>query len=145
MSNPDQAPDLAHEAWGLMFDYLVETNPVRARALGSRGLTPNDGRALWQLDDNVGTPIGSLARDWECDPSNATFIVDRLAKAGLAARRSDTKDGRVKLVFLTPLGVRTKQELMVEYRRPPANFTDLPSSDLEALIRILRSLACSMG
>src|ERR1051326_4896104 len=88
----------AQRAWELMFNYLMATGPSRSRALGKRGLTPNDARALWSLADDRGTPIGALAKLWDCDPSNATFIVDRLVRAGYARREESSSDRRVKLV-----------------------------------------------
>src|SRR5690242_18313955 len=74
---------------------------ARSASLARRNLTPNDARALWSLQLDQGRPIGELAREWECDPSNATFIVDRLETAGLAARKPHPSDRRVKLVSLT--------------------------------------------
>src|SRR5687768_11384101 len=93
---------LAGRAWRLMFDCLMSTRPARDRSLKRRGLTPNDARALTSLERVHGRPIGALARDWACDPSNATFIVGRLERAGLAERRVGPHDRRVKLVALTP-------------------------------------------
>ena len=123
-----------------MFDYLMLTSPERQKNLDARGLTPNDARALWSLDETEGRPIGSLARDWGCDPSNATFIVDRLERAGLAERRPDTKDRRVKLVVLTRRGAESKQALLEENRRPPPGLSALQDSELEALVSILEKL-----
>jgi DNA-binding MarR family transcriptional regulator len=46
----------------------------------------------------------ALAREWRCDASTATWIVDRLEGKGLAERRAHATDRRVKLVVLTPRG-----------------------------------------
>ena len=83
MSNSSKAA-LARDVWVLMFDFLMRTSPQRARSLGRCGLTPNDARALAALDPLVGRTMRSLADDWECDASNATWIVDRLERLGLA-------------------------------------------------------------
>lgn len=112
----------------------------RTTSLSRRGLTPNDARGLWTLDETTGRPIGALARAWECDPSNATFIVGRLEKAGLARRDVSSDDGRVKLVFLTTIGAATRRELMAEYHRPPAEMQKLSARDLRELQRILRKM-----
>ena len=130
----------AKRAWKLMFDYFMATSPQRAEALAGRGLTPNDARALWSLDGAEGRPIGALAKAWRCDPSNATFIVDRLVRAGYALRSESPTDRRVKLVLLTDEGSRTKQELMGAYLSPPADLTALPVEDLETLVDILEKL-----
>src|ERR1044072_3946178 len=105
------APSAA-EAWRLMFELLMASSETRTASLARRGLTPNDSRGLWSLDTEKGRPIGELAREWRCDPSNATFIVSRLEKASYARREVSSEDGRVKLVFLTDRGAATRAELM---------------------------------
>jgi DNA-binding MarR family transcriptional regulator len=132
--------EFARRAWQLMFDFLIFTTPVRERSLQQRGLTPNDSRALFSLDADEGRPIGTLAAQWGCDPSNATFIIDRLEKAGLAARKAAPTDRRVKLVVLTERGARTKAELLDEFHVPPPQLLDLSAAELEALATILEKL-----
>ncbi len=131
---------LAGRVWAAMFDFLMRSAPERTRSLARRGLTPNDSRALFSLDARDGRPMRSLADAWECDPSNATWIVDRLERLGLAERRAVPHDRRVKLVALTAKGERTKRALMREFRRAPQELTTLALEDLEAMDRILANL-----
>jgi DNA-binding MarR family transcriptional regulator len=128
---------LARRIWQLMFEFLMRTAPDRSRSLGRRGLTPNDSRALASLDPREGRTMRSLADEWECDASNATWIVDRLEKFGLAQRLTVPHDRRVKLVVLTARGVKTKAELMEEFLTPPAELLDMDQRDLETLQRAL--------
>ena len=128
------------EAWRLMFELLMASSEARTASLARRGLTPNDSRALWGLDARKGRPIGDLAREWSCDPSNATFIVSRLEKAGYARREVSQEDGRVKLVFLTEAGAATRAELLREYHDPPKQMRGLAASDLRELTRILKKI-----
>jgi len=130
----------AARAWRLMFEVLMASSGERTASLARRGLTPNDARALWTLDLNTGRPIGDLAREWDCDPSNATFIVGRLEKARLARREPLAEDRRVKLVFLTPAGATTRDDLQREYHNPPAEMQRLSERDLVDLARILGKL-----
>jgi DNA-binding MarR family transcriptional regulator len=123
-----------------MFDVLMRSAGDRLKSLARRGLTPNDSRALSTLDPKEGRTMRSLAEEWECDASNATWIVDRLEKSGLAERRDMPGDRRVKLVVLTPRGVKTKAELMKEFLTPPADLLDLDRTDLQTLQRILEKL-----
>jgi DNA-binding MarR family transcriptional regulator len=138
---------LARRAWALMFDYLMATSPDRARLLERRGLTPNDARALWSLDPGDGPgdgrPIGSLAREWGCDPANATFIIGRLETAGLAQRSEGAHDRRVKLVALTRKGAAIKQALLRAYRKPPPELDRLAHTELAELIAIFEKLVAS--
>ena len=87
----------------------------------------------------------SLADEWECDASNATWIVDRLEKSGLAERRTVPHDRPVKLVVLTARGVKTKAELMAEFLTPPAELLDMDQSDLETLQRALEKFPLPTG
>ena len=130
-------PNLAASAWKLMFDFLIATSPDRERSLESRGLTPNDARALWSLDQDRGTPIGSLAKQWSCDPANATFIIGRLERARLASRMVSSDDRRVKLVQLTTLGAQTKKDLLAEYLVPPPDLLALTEDELKLLVGLL--------
>jgi DNA-binding MarR family transcriptional regulator len=40
----------------------------------------------------------SPPREWGCDPSNVTFIIDRLVRDGLASRAESRTDRSVKLI-----------------------------------------------
>jgi DNA-binding MarR family transcriptional regulator len=84
--------------------------------------------------------MGSLAEQWGCDASNATWVVDRLEKKGLAERRSLEGDRRVRLVGLTPLGKKTKASLSRDLDRPPPELLELDEGDLEALRDATRKL-----
>ena len=122
-----------------MFDFLIKSNPQRMQSLQKRGLTPNDSRALFALEKE-GKPIGVLARELACDPSNATWLVDRLERAGLAERRSGEQDRRIKFVMLTTNGKKAIDELLREYHRPPTEFSRLSVQEVRDLCEILKKL-----
>jgi DNA-binding MarR family transcriptional regulator len=124
---------LAAEVWRRLFDFIISTSAQRGEVLARHGLTPNDSRALFALVSN-GRTMQSLAKEWACDPSNATFIVDRLEERGLAERRALDGDRRVKLVALTPRGEKTRAALRRELYRPPPELLALDRADLEALL-----------
>src|SRR5262245_26841223 len=131
---------LARRVWQGLFDLLVRSAPIRTASLARRGLTPNDSRALFSLDPRTGRSMRSLADEWHCDPSNATFIVDRLEELGLASRQPLLHDKRVKLVALTRKGEKTRADLLHEFHQPPAEFERLDREDLDALERIVAKL-----
>ena len=97
------------------------------------GFTFGDFRALAVMEPTVAVPMGSLAHAWNCDASNATWVVDRLEERGLVERRMLPTDRRVKTVVLTELGVRTKAELFDALHAPPPEFLALDPGSLEAL------------
>ena len=135
---------LARRVWRAMFDVLIRSSPKRASSLARRGLTPNDARALFGLQTNPGRTMRSLADEWDCDPSNATWIVDHLESLGMARRRAVPHDRRVKLVVLTKKGRRTRTALLDEFHRPPPEIAALRRRDLEALDRALAAMSAAV-
>jgi DNA-binding MarR family transcriptional regulator len=92
------------------------------------------------LGRDAGKTMGTLAREWHCDASNATWVVDRLERLGFAARRPSPTDRRSKLVVLTPRGAKAQSEIMREFRTPPLEFRRLSRSDIQALTTVLEKL-----
>jgi DNA-binding MarR family transcriptional regulator len=131
---------LKRRVWQGLFDLLLRSAPLRTASLARRGLTPNDSRGLASLDRRTGRSMRSLAEEWQCDPSNATFIIDRLEQLGLAVRQPLPDDRRVKLVMLTKKGEKIRDELLEEFHQPPPEFNDLERADLDALERVVAKL-----
>jgi DNA-binding MarR family transcriptional regulator len=129
---PDRTA-LAADAWRLILDFVGATAWQRTRALSELGLTVNDSRALTSLDAEAGRTMRSLADVWSCDASTATWIVDRLERKGLAERRLQPTDRRLRLVGLTPAGVRMRDEMLARMYDTPAELMDLTTADLAAL------------
>jgi len=136
------APDaLGRRVWQALFELLLRSAPTRTASLSRRGLTPNDSRGLFSLDRRTGRSMRALADEWQCDPSNATFIVNRLEELGLASRQPLLTDKRVKLVVLTRKGEQTRADLIHEFHQPPPEFDRLDRADLHALERMLAKLS----
>jgi DNA-binding MarR family transcriptional regulator len=123
----------AAAAWRHIFDYIVATAPDRVAVLDRLGLTPAESRALISLDSEGGRSMRSLADEWSNDPSNATWLVDRLERQGLAKRVAKEGDRRVKAVVLTANGKRIRNELLSSQYTPPRDLVSLTLRDLEAL------------
>jgi DNA-binding MarR family transcriptional regulator len=131
-----RAPDkvsVAADAWRSIFDFIVGTSGHRNRVLAELGLTPNDSRALGSLDPDTGRTMRSLAEEWKCDASTATWIVDRLEAKRLAERTSHPTDRRVTLVVLTTAGVQTRAQMMARTYAPPPELLELDLAELVAL------------
>jgi DNA-binding MarR family transcriptional regulator len=124
---------LAAEAWKRLFTFFMKTRSQRDRLLARLRLTPNDVRALTELDGSAGRTMRSLAEEWGCDASNATWIVDRLEKRGLVERRAKPGDRRVKLVVLSASGVKARKQLLDGLFEPPPELLALPRATLEVL------------
>jgi DNA-binding MarR family transcriptional regulator len=124
---------IAADVWRPIFDLIVRTAPERDAFIRRLGLSPAESRALASLDPGGGRPMRVLAREWGCDPSNATWLVDRLELQGLAARETVSADRRVKSVVLTPKGARLRKRLIKAFYRPPRELAALPRRDLQSL------------
>jgi DNA-binding MarR family transcriptional regulator len=91
------------------------------------------------LHDRVADPsMREFAERMFCDASNATGLVDRLERRGLAERRASDSDRRAKVVHMTPAGARLfkKIEDSVWADAPPA-IARLSAADQRILREII--------
>jgi DNA-binding MarR family transcriptional regulator len=80
---------------------------VRAATLG---LTASQGTALRELTGPM--TLRELAERMSCEPSNVTFIADRLEQEGYLERRPHPGDRRAKELALTPKGAEVRARLL---------------------------------
>ncbi|MFF4346482.1 MarR family winged helix-turn-helix transcriptional regulator [Streptomyces sp. NPDC001530] len=83
-------------------------------------------------------PMRRLAQQLKCEPSNVTGIVDRLEARGLAERRPDPADRRVKLAAATPEGravARGLRDSLNFAREPLAGLAEEERLALRDLLR----------
>ena len=80
------------------------------RRVADLGLTLPQATALRDLD----TPLTmrELADIMCCEPSNVTFVIDRLADRGLVERRPHPTDRRAKMLALTAEGAVLRERLL---------------------------------
>ncbi|BBA97217.1 putative MarR family transcriptional regulator [Actinacidiphila reveromycinica] len=90
-----------------------------AAAAGHR-MTGAQARVLAMLSAGP-LPMRGIAERLRCEPSNVTGIVDRLEAQGLAERRPDPADRRVKLAAATERGRAVAADLRdsLEFAREP--------------------------
>jgi len=124
---------VAAEVWRLMVDTAMAQFGQASAILQPLGLTPGHMKLLMQIDEGEGRPMGSLAQTFRCDASTMTWLVDRLEERGLVERRMLPSDRRVKAVALTPLGAKTKDDLLEQFYEPPAELVALDRDSLEGL------------
>jgi MarR family transcriptional regulator, organic hydroperoxide resistance regulator len=128
------AYQLAHGAYALhaalehhLHDTLVEFE-----------LTVSLADALWQLDPALG-PLSrrQLAERLRCDPSNVTFLVNRLEERRLVNRTRARGDRRVKALALTPAGIRARNRLITTIAES-SMFSGLTSAQQRQLTDLLQ-------
>src|SRR3989442_14838086 len=121
----------AREAWGHVVQLFTSEENQRSflDAAGSLDVTPAGLRALLCVLPDETTPMGVLAQQWHCDPSNVTAIVDQLEERGFVERRVRASDRRVKIVGLTAGGAAARQRAIERLSVPPVAFDALSDSE----------------
>ena len=131
------ASTAAREAWGHFWRIFLEDKRRRWAILSDLGISPQQSMAISTLEPGRPLPMSALAEALHCDNSNITGIVDRLEAAGLAERRPDERDRRVKAVILTDKGEWLRVEIDRRAGEPPPRLANLPEADARALRDIL--------
>ncbi len=109
-----------------------------AGVLDELNLTEPLADALWQLNPADGhLPRRALAERLHCDPSNVTFLVDRLEERGLAERVDNLADRRVKAIALTPTGRAVRDRLIAATADSPV-FAQLTRDQQQQLAGLLQ-------
>jgi DNA-binding MarR family transcriptional regulator len=131
----------ACRAWQLLMRFFfVQRAHMPAGDDATFGLSPIQCHVLHLIEPGQPMPMSRLAETLSCDASNVTGLVDRLESRGLVQRLPAATDRRVKVLDLTPTGLRLRGELlrrMTGRRRP---LSRLSAGDQRALVRILERL-----
>jgi MarR family transcriptional regulator, organic hydroperoxide resistance regulator len=110
MATPEAHATAERELCGLVNGLAQQiAEHVRHRAV-ALGLTAPQATALRELTGPM--TIGELAERMSCEPSNATFVVDKLEKRRLIERRPHPTDRRARYLILTPEGSTLRDQLL---------------------------------
>ncbi|MBD0747169.1 MarR family winged helix-turn-helix transcriptional regulator [Streptomyces sp. CBMA152] len=109
------------------------------RAASEHALTGAQARVLRLLSLGP-VPMRQIALKLKCEPSNVTGIIDRLEARGLAERRPDPADRRVKLAAPTEEGQTTATHLTesLNFAREP--LAELSTEERTVLRDLLRRM-----
>jgi len=131
------AEGTAGEAWALLAKLLFVHGKPRFPAIAAElELSPPQAMLLRLLAEPQ--PMSAIADAMHCDNSNLTGIADRLEERGLAERRPDPRDRRVKLLAPTDDGAAVREELNRRMAEPPEALLALSAEDQRTLVEILR-------
>lgn len=114
-------------------------------ACEAAGVTPGLMKALISMRPSEPRPMRELPGELHCDASYVTSLVDGLEERGFAERRAHPTDRRAKVVVLTPLGERTRQQLLDRMHEPPACFAALTPAEIATLGGLLAKLVKAAG
>src|SRR5437762_13937768 len=127
-------------AWPLLIKLFFAQRANLPPLAAELQLSPAQCHVLHLIEPERPVPMGQLAETLACDASNVTGLVDRLESRGLVRRRPSEADRRVKVLVLTPTGVRLRALLVDRMTAPPAALERLSLREERALVRILRRL-----
>jgi len=131
------------EAWRLIGDYWFggEMQERFHAACETANISPPQLKALLSLEPGAGQPMRDLAHAWHCDASWVTCLVDGLQDRGYVERQPHTNDRRVKVVALTALGAKVKDEALAVLHEPPASLEVLNADEQRQLRDLMAKVA----
>lgn len=130
------------EAFRLLAQTIVRSDPSRLEAWAGLGLTMTQLRMLFLVRENDGASAGMLADSLKVTPSTLTRIMDRLVGNRLVQRKVDDEDRRLVRHYLTPLALDMVADLERMGREQFYSiFRELRPEQLERLIAALQDLA----
>ena len=114
------------------------------RDAGFTGIRPGDAKALVFVPPE-GIPVGELADRAGVRKQTMRETVEQLERAGDVERRPNPRDGRSRLVFLTPRGQAARPAAKAAGDRAEAHWAQLTSpSEVEVLrsglLRLLQAI-----
>jgi DNA-binding MarR family transcriptional regulator len=130
----------ASDAWQLLVRFFFAQRSNLPPLAAELELSPAQCHVLHLIEPGRPVPMGQIASTLSCDASNVTGLIDRLESRGLVKRRPSAEDRRVRVLDLTPSGVRLRTLLVSRMTTPPDALDRLSASDQQALVRILSRL-----
>lgn len=134
--------DLEHRSWLALRELVLHRGDRRRDAVDALGMSYQRVKAL-QLVAEADPPLAhhELAARLLTDKPYATVIVRDLIARGLVTTETNPRDGRSKIVRVTPSGAQLAGRASALMNTPPARITELTDADLAALERIVAVLS----
>jgi DNA-binding MarR family transcriptional regulator len=117
---------------------LGELHRVLGKRMRGLDLSPPLVMTMRMLDEP--RSLRELAEIHRCDASNVTGIADRLEQRGLAERRADPHDRRVRLLALTEHGRDVRRSLSSGLAAELPGLAELSERDRSQLSRLLAKI-----
>jgi DNA-binding MarR family transcriptional regulator len=128
------------EAWQLLVKFFFTQRADLPTLASEFELSAAQCHVLHLIEPDRPIPMGRLAEALACDASNVTGLVDRLELRGLVRRQPAAADRRVKVLELTPAGVRLRSTVLDRMTKPPGSLARLSANEQRALVKILKRL-----
>src|SRR5262245_42277502 len=115
----------ACQAWQLLVKFFFAQRADIPMLASEFELSAAQCHVLHLIEPGQPIPMGRLAEALACDASNVTGLIDRLESRGLVRRHPSEGDRRVKVLELTPAGVRLRSIVLERMTKPPASLERL--------------------
>ncbi len=101
------------------------------------GITATQVVALRELSESI--TARELATRMSCEPSNVTFVLDRLEQQALIQRQPHPTDRRAKQIVLTPAGRRCRANVL-KHLSTQSPLAPLTAAQQESFRELLHTL-----
>ena len=128
------------EAWQLLVKFFFTHRAALPTLASEFELSAAQCHMLHLIEPDQPIAMGKLAEALACDASNVTGLVDRLESRGLIRRQASASDRRIKVLELTPAGVRLRSTLLERMTNSPGRLSRLSANEQRALVKILKHL-----
>lgn len=126
--------DLDRDVCKLVHRFVQRLDVHVRRVAEELGLTATQVVALRELSEPI--TARELASRMTCEPSNATFVLDRLEQQNLIQRRPHPTDRRAKQIVLTPAGRRCRATVL-KHLKTQSPLTSLDVAQQQSLRDLL--------
>lgn len=143
-TTPDEE-QTAREAWRSFYELVFsrQSHDRMHEVCEAAGVTPGLMKALISMRPGEPRPMKELPGELRCDASYVTSLVDGLEERGFVERRAHPADRRAKVVVLTTVGERTREQLLKRMHQPPPCFSALTSGEIAELRDLLGKLVAA--
>jgi DNA-binding MarR family transcriptional regulator len=128
------------DAWHMLVRFFFAQRAHIPTLGADLELSPAQCHVLHLIEPGRAVAMGHLAERLACDASNVTGLVDRLESRGLIRRRPSDIDRRIKVLQLTPAGLRVRDALVERMSTPPEILNRLSPRERDMLVRLLSRL-----
>jgi len=128
------------EAWQLLVKFFFTQRADLPMLAAEFELSAAQCHMLHLIEPDQPIAMGKLAEALACDASNVTGLVDRLESRGLIRRQGSASDRRIKVLELTPAGVRLRSTLLERMTNSPGRLNRLSANEQRVLVKILKHL-----
>jgi DNA-binding MarR family transcriptional regulator len=135
--DPSAGSEIDRDVCKLIHRFAQRLDIHVRRVAEELGITATQVVALRELSDPI--TARELAGRMVCEPSNVTFVLDRLEQQGLIERKPHPADRRAKQIVLTPSGRRYRASVL-EQLSTQSHMAPLSATQQEALRDLLQTL-----